>query len=285
MCIYIYIYIYIWWLSIRSSDDVCVLQLIYEHVGGSAAPTQRHRDLNSGGTGSQFLWSLSRLHCSVSLWQQWVFGIEPLQSWLHLCKPSLAILVCPWHIPPGLLDWCGTTEDWLWPCIYTAALVYLDFFCQPEVPCISDISASDTPPFESHVQPIEVGPWWRWPLCLDLAWSRTSGLVMWSCHPIPRMELRACMWDVSMVQVGGAPLSFQDWLSGRRAWMPRRSGPASAVGLVLRGPLVRSHRQREPLGGEFTGSSSLLWVNADWRGSRPSGNECRPPFLQILDSI
>ena len=81
----------------------------------------------------------------------------------------------------------------------------------------------------------------------------------------------------SMVQVGGAPPSFRDWLSGRRAWMPRRSSPASAVGLVLRGPLVRSRWQREPLGGKFAGSSSLLWVDADWRWSRPSGNKCRHP--------
>ena len=31
-----------WWLSIGSDDDVCVLQLIYKHGGGSAAPAQRH---------------------------------------------------------------------------------------------------------------------------------------------------------------------------------------------------------------------------------------------------
>ena len=41
-------------------------------------------------------------------------------------------------------------------------------------------------------------------------------------------------------------------------------------------PLVHSRRQREPFGGEFAGSSSLLWVDAGRRGSRPSGNECRP---------
>ena len=87
----------------------------------------------------------------------------------------------------------------------------------------------------------------------------------------------------NMVQVSGAPPSFRDWLSGRRAWMPQRSGPASAASLVLRGPLVRSRQQREPLRGEFAGSSSLLWVDAGRRGNRPSGNECRPP-LQILDS-
>ena len=81
----------------------------------------------------------------------------------------------------------------------------------------------------------------------------------------------------SMVQVGGAPPSFRDWLSGRRAWMPQRSGPASAAGLVLRGPLVRSRRQREPLGGESADSLSLLWVDTAQRGSRPSSNECRPP--------
>ena len=26
----------------RSNDDLCILQLIYEHGGGSAAPAQRH---------------------------------------------------------------------------------------------------------------------------------------------------------------------------------------------------------------------------------------------------
>ena len=55
--------------------------------------------------------------------------------------------------------------------------------------------------------------------------------------------------------------------------MPWRSGPASAAGLVLHGPLVRSRRQREPPGGEFAGSSSLLWVDAGRRGGRPSGNK------------
>ena len=86
---------------------------------------------------------------------------------------------------------------------------------------------------------------------------------------------------VCMVQVGGAPPSFRDWLSGRRAWIPRWSGPAFAAGLVLCEPLVRSRRQREPLGGEFAGSSSLLWVDAGRRGSCPSSNECRPPSPYI----
>ena len=82
----------------------------------------------------------------------------------------------------------------------------------------------------------------------------------------------------SRVQVAGAPPSFRDWLSGRRAWMSRRSGPASAVDLVLRGPLVRSRQQR---GGVFAGSSSLLWVDTGRRGDRPRGNECRPPSLDL----
>ena len=62
-------------------------------------------------------------------------------------------------------DWCGTTGDWLWPCLYTAVLVYLGFFCRSRFPRTLGVSASDTPPFESRVQPIEVGPWWWWPLC------------------------------------------------------------------------------------------------------------------------
>ena len=84
-----------------------------------------------------------------------------------------------------------------------------------------------------------------------------------------------------MVQVGGTPSSFWDWLSGRRVWMPRKSGSVSVVGLVLHGPLVCSRRPREPLGGEFSGSSSLLWVDAGRRGSRPSGNKCRLPSPDI----
>ena len=34
-------------------------------------------------------------------------------------------------------------------------------------------------------------------MLVDLAWSRTTRLVMWSCHLIPRMEQRACMWKSS----------------------------------------------------------------------------------------
>ena len=54
-----------------------------------------------------------------------------------------------WQIPPSLSDWCGTTGDWLWLCLYTAVLVYLGFFCWPWVPSTSGISASNTPLFES----------------------------------------------------------------------------------------------------------------------------------------
>ena len=56
---HIYIYIYIkflykvvflyWRLSIGSDNDVCVLHLINELGGGSAAPAERHIVLNSGG--------------------------------------------------------------------------------------------------------------------------------------------------------------------------------------------------------------------------------------------
>ena len=44
---------------------------------------------------------------------------------------------------------------------------------------------------------------WSWALMMvasmlvDLAWSRTSRSWMWSCHLIPRMEQRACMWKSS----------------------------------------------------------------------------------------
>ena len=34
-------------------------------------------------------------------------------------------------------------------------------------------------------------------MLVNLAWSRTFGLVMWSCHLIPRMEQRAYMWKSS----------------------------------------------------------------------------------------
>ena len=85
----------------------------------------------------------------------------------------------------------------------------------------------------------------------------------------------------SMVQVGGSPPSFRVWLSGRGTWVPRRSGAASAAGLVLPGPQVHCRQQREPLGGEFAGPSSLLWVDAGRRESRPSGNEYRPLFPDL----
>ena len=81
----------------------------------------------------------------------------------------------------------------------------------------------------------------------------------------------------SIVQVGVVPPSFRDWLSGWRAWMPQRSGPASAAGLVLRGTLMRSHRQRKLLGGVFAGASSLLWVDTGRGESHPSSKDCRSP--------
>ena len=34
-------------------------------------------------------------------------------------------------------------------------------------------------------------------MLVELAWLRTFRLVMWSCHLIPRMERRACMWKSS----------------------------------------------------------------------------------------
>ena len=92
-----FVEINLWWLSI-GSDDVCVLQLIYEHGGG---PEPQPRGTESWTVGSlevSFLWSLPRLLCGVSLWQQWVFGIEPLQSWQQLCEPSLTQILDSSHI-------------------------------------------------------------------------------------------------------------------------------------------------------------------------------------------
>ena len=77
------------------------------------------------------------LRC-LSLWQQWVSGIEPLRSWQQLCEPSLAILVCPWYIPPSFSVWCGTSGEWLWPCLYTAVLVNLCFFCRNHYICANN---------------------------------------------------------------------------------------------------------------------------------------------------
>ena len=53
-------------------------------------------------------------------------------------------------------------KRWLWLCLYTTVLVYLSLFCRPGVPHTSGVSVSDTPPFESRVQPIKVGPWCWW---------------------------------------------------------------------------------------------------------------------------
>ena len=65
---------------------------------------------------------------AVSFWHR-VSSKLAAALWTEPCY-----LVCPWHIPPGLSDWCGTTGDWLWPCLYTAVLVYLGFFAGLEFP-------------------------------------------------------------------------------------------------------------------------------------------------------
>ena len=154
--------------------------------------------LNSGGTGSQLLCSLPRMLCGVSLWQQWVSGIKPLRSWQQLCEPKLAILVCLWHIAPGILVWCGTTRDWLWPCLYTAVFgrpwFLLPAWSSPHIKRLGIRHSSIRITCPTHRS---------WALMMvasmlvNLAWSRTSRLVMWSCHLIPRMERRARMWKSS----------------------------------------------------------------------------------------
>ena len=130
ICVNIYIYTYTH-TSGCPSDPMITFDFYNSSMNTEVAPQPQSRCtvLNMGGeTGSQLLWSLPKLLCGVSLWQQWVSRIEPLRSWQQLCEPSLTILVCPWHIPSGLSDWCDNTGDWLWPCLYTAVFGYLCCF-------------------------------------------------------------------------------------------------------------------------------------------------------------
>ena len=111
---------------------------------------------------------------------------EPRHFGLSMAYPSRSLGLM-WH------HW-----DWLWPCLYTAVLVYLGFFCRPVVPRTSGVSATDTPPFESRVQPIRsLALIMVASMLVDLDWSRTFRLVMWSCHLIPRIERRGRMWKSS----------------------------------------------------------------------------------------
>ena len=86
----------------------------------------------------------------------------------------------------------------------------------------------------------------------------------------------------SMVQFGGAPPSFRDWLSGQRVWMPRRSVPASTAGLVLRGPLVVG---KENLLEESLHAPRLCYESAQVEDGAIQAVMNVDPLLQILDSM
>ena len=129
-------------------------------------------------------------------------SLAAVSFWHRASSKLLAVLwtepshlVCPWHIPPGLSDWYGTTGDWLWPCLYTTVLVYLGFFYRPGVPYTSGIrhfSIRNTCSTHRSWALMMVAS-----MLVDLAWSRTFILVIWSCHLIPWMEQRARRWKSS----------------------------------------------------------------------------------------
>ena len=191
-----------WWLSIGSDDDVYVLQLICELGGCSAVLAWRRRVLNSRGTGSQ-LWSLLTLPCGAYLWQQWVSGVELPRTWQQLCGLRFSTLVCPWLSPPTLSAWCDTTGYWLWRCLCIAALGGLGFSCRAGALHTSGVLAPETLPWELHVPPIKVRPWWAWTRCW---WSlHGTGTQDWWCGPaswyrIWNEELARSLLDVSTIQ-------------------------------------------------------------------------------------
>ena len=115
--------------------------------------------LNSGGTGSQLLWSLPRLLCgvspaAVSFWHRpssklaAALGTEPRHFGLSMAYPSrsLRLMWHHWSLALTVSLYRSFGRPW--------------FLCRPGVPCTSGVSASDPPPFGSRVQPIEVGPWY-----------------------------------------------------------------------------------------------------------------------------
>ena len=151
-----------WWLFIRSDDDVSILQLIYEHRGGSAAPAQRQSLEQCGHWKSVVVITAEvALQClflaAASFWHQASLKIaaalwtEPRHFGLSMGYPSRSLGLM-WH--HGRL----TVSSYRSFCLTW-------FLCQPGVPRTLGVSASDTPQFESHVQHIEVEPWWWWPLC------------------------------------------------------------------------------------------------------------------------
>ena len=161
--IYIYIYIYILVVVHRSEDDVCILQLIYEHGDGSAAPAPaqsleqwRHWKSVVVITAEAALWCLSGSSefLASSLFEVGSSNVNwasPFWSVLGIFLQVSQIDVAPLEIG---FDRVFIPQFWS----------TLFFFCWPGVPRTSGVSASNTP-FESRVQPIKVGPWWWWPLC------------------------------------------------------------------------------------------------------------------------
>ena len=192
-----HIYIYIWWLSIGSDDDVCILQLIYEHGGGSAAPAQRHSLEQWGHWKSVVVITAeTALRClslaAVSFWH-WASSklaaalwTEPHHFGLSMAYPSRSLgLMWPhWRLALIVSLYHSFGLPWFlllaWSSPYIRRL------------SIQHSSIWITCPTHRSWALMMVAS-----ILVDLAWSRTFRLVMWSCHLIPRMERRARMWKSS----------------------------------------------------------------------------------------
>ena len=169
----------------------------YSSINTEVTPQAQPRGtvLNSGATGSQ-LWLLPRLLCGVSLWQQWVSVIEPLRSWQQLCEPSHFGLSMAYPSRSLWLMW----HHWrLALTVFLYRSFSLRWFLLPgcSSPCIRRLGIR-----HSAIR-ITYPTYRSWALMMvafmlvDLVWSKTSRLVMWSCHLIPRMERRSRMWNSS----------------------------------------------------------------------------------------
>ena len=97
-----------------------------------------------------------------------------------LFEPRLAILVCLWHIPPGLSDWWCHWRLALTVSLYRSFGLPWFLLLARSSPYIRRLGI-----WHSSIR-ITCPTHRSWPLMMvvsmlvDLAWSRTSRLVMWS---------------------------------------------------------------------------------------------------------
>ena len=77
----------IWWWRLRSAS------YLWTRKGLCSPSLEAHSFIQWGHWKSVVVITAEAAQRCLSLWQQWVSSIEPLQSWQQLCEPSLAILV------------------------------------------------------------------------------------------------------------------------------------------------------------------------------------------------